>query len=142
MSGAIVVFTEPVHDAWPAVRDVAPTVCELFEELARFLLEGMLVAVTDAVEPPHLTGRCRRCESMEHGQHRSRSYARAQQDNRSGARFQREISSRCAYLDIVANCNVIVQERARCAILLKLHAHTVHARTWRARQGVIPQNGR
>src|SRR6478672_5481802 len=101
----------------------------------------MIVAVMSAVEPPNLPRRPCGDQGVEHREHRSRPYAGAQQNHRFLARPQRETSSRRAYIENVANLNVIVQERAGYTLNLALDAYPVRTRAGFARHGIVPQDG-
>ena len=73
-----------------------------FKQGAALGREGMLGAVTGAVQPPDLPRRFGGGKRMQHGEHRSRAHSDGQQDYRCLAVGEEERPSRCGDVDPIA----------------------------------------
>src|ERR1700722_3524374 len=55
--GDIKVYAGSVRDVGPPVRDATPRIGQLGQQIARFLGQGMILAVARSVDPPYLSRR-------------------------------------------------------------------------------------
>ncbi len=88
MPGGIVIQAELILRPGLAVDNMALAARERLQKVARFLREGMLVAVTRSVQPPDLARGAADGERMQHREYGSGPDAGAHQDDRRIARPQ------------------------------------------------------
>ena len=118
-----------------AEADVRPRARQGREVAADLVGERVLRAVAGAVDPPDLALVTRRGEAREHGEHRRRADAGAEEGDRPRRpRVERERPARGADLEHVAGRGAVVQVRAHRAAGLALDAEPVAVRVRRGRE--------
>jgi hypothetical protein len=83
----------------------------------------MILTIARPINPPDLALRVLRDKRVEHCQHRCRTDASAEQNNRIVTRAQGEAAVRRADIQHVPDTDVAVHERASDAVLLQLHTN-------------------
>src|SRR5258708_12277449 len=76
---------------------------------------------------------------MQHRQHRGRSHASTEQDDRAEALPECKGAPWSTHLQHIAHLHLVVYVRAGCAVRLLLDAHPVVIGTWRVGERVVGQ---
>jgi hypothetical protein len=121
----IEVGPEAIRGQRLAIGDEAVPIRQDFEQTVDLSGEGVLLAVTGAVDPPHSSPRGLGGEGVEHGQYRGGADPGAEQHDRAGVRAQDERATGCSDVEGGTSSHVPAEVVTDDAVGLELDADAV-----------------